>query len=75
MCCWCMIGALLDFERLPLQDLKTTFNPRPPEPFSATRPPKGGLLQPPPWIFYNKRPIPLCLLPIAMSLLFPLIPK
>ena len=23
------------------------FNPRPPEPFSITRPPKGGLLQPP----------------------------
>ena len=37
------------------------FNPRPPEPFSVARLPKGGFLQLP-WIFDNKRPIPLCLL-------------
>ena len=41
-------------------------NPRPPEPFSVTRPPKGVVANPL-WIFYNKR--------IAMSLLFPPILK
>ena len=40
------------------------FNPRPPESFSVTRHPKVGLLQPPPWIFYMSRPIPVYLLPM-----------
>ena len=46
---------------------KYTFqpNPRPPaEPFSVTRPPKR-VVATPLWIFYNKRPIPLCLLPMC----------
>ena len=42
------------------------FNPRPPEVFFVTRPPKGGgLLQLPLWIFYTERRlIPLYLLPL-----------
>ena len=39
------------------------FNPRPDEPFSVTRPPKGGVATPL-LIFYNRPPIPLCLLPL-----------
>ena len=42
-----------------------SFNPRLPEVFYVTRPPKGVLLQPPPWIFYTERLIPLYLLPVC----------
>ena len=52
-------------------NLKSHFSdlyPHPPEPFSVTRPPKGGCKKRgccnPLWIFYNKRSIPLCLLPM-----------
>ena len=38
-------------------------NPRPPEPFSVARPQGWGFATPL-WIFYNKRPLPLCLLPL-----------
>ena len=61
--------------------MQLSVNPRPPEVFFVTRPPKvaGGLLQPPPWIFYidTERLIPLYLLPVYYSygLLYPLIPK
>ena len=36
---------------------------------------KGGFVCTPPWIFFIKCPLPLCLLCIAMGLFFPLIPK
>ena len=57
------------------------FNPRPPPEafsFSVARPPKGGckllsFVATPLWIFYNKRPIPICF--YATYLLFPLVPK
>ena len=49
---------------LVIQCKPVSINPRPPEVSFVTRPPKRGLLQPPPWIFYTERLIPLHLLPV-----------
>ena len=49
------------------EKLQLSFNPRPPGPFSVTRPPKGGggCCNPSPgFSIYNKRSLPLCLLPL-----------
>ena len=40
------------------------FNPSPSEVSFVICPPKGGLLRPPPWIFYTECLIPLYLLPV-----------
>ena len=54
---------------------KNTFNPRPPEPFSVTRPPRGLVATPSGFSMMNV-PYPyVCYQCIAMSLLFPLMPK
>ena len=52
-----------DWNRPKLHTINVS--PRPPEAFSVTPPPQPGeLLQPPLWIFYIKRSVPLCLLPV-----------
>ena len=53
------------------------FNPRPPEPFSVTRPPKGGgVVATPSGFSIINDPYPyVCYHCMAKSLFFPLIPK